>query len=134
MTSPKSTIPLSLPISSLLPPQSSAPNDGLPIPLSLLGPLPPTTPIHLALNHLYLSSLPEFETGSQSVRSSESIKRNRERVLIITGPKEEYASNVEVEDEDYMRERGGDYGILDRLRRVDIRYATLLSCLYHCNS
>jgi len=39
-----------------------------------------------------------------------------------------------VEDEDYMRERGGDYGILDRLRRVDIRYATLLSCLYHCIS
>ena len=134
MTSPKSTIPLSLPISSLLPPQSSAPNDGLPIPLSLLGPLPPTTPIHLALNHLYLSSLPEFETGSQPTRSIESPRRSRERVLIITGPKGEYASSVEVEDEDYMRERGGDYGILDRLRRVDIRYATLLSCLYHCDS
>lgn len=110
--------PLALPVSSLLPPQSSAPNDILPIPLSLLGPLPPTTPIHLALNHLYLSSLPEFDSDTQPEART---RRNRERVLIITGPKEDYANSIEEDDEDYMRDRGGDYGILDRLRRVDVR-------------
>ena len=43
-------------------------------------------------------------------------------MLIVTGPKEELASSIDVDDEDYTRERGGDYGVLDRLRRVDIRY------------
>jgi hypothetical protein len=111
--------PLALPISALLPPQTTAPNDILPIPLSLLGPLPPTTPIHLALNHLYLSSLPEFDFGNAP--QGPSRRRNRDRVLIITGPREDFAGSIDVDDEDYVRERGGDYGILDRLRRVDIR-------------
>jgi hypothetical protein len=112
--------PLALPISALLPPQSTSPNDILPIPLSLLGPLPPTTPIHLALNHLYLSSLPEFESVVVPLQGTS--RRNRDRVLVITGPKEDFASSIDVDDEDYIRERGGAYGILDRLRRVDIRY------------
>ena len=112
--------PLALPISALLPPQTTAPNNILPIPLSLLGPLPPTTPIHLALNHLFLSSLPEFESVTASLQKT-SRRRNRDRVLIITGPKEDFGSSIDVDDEDYIRERGGDYGILDRLRRVDIR-------------
>jgi hypothetical protein len=111
--------PLALPVSSLLPPQTAAPNDVLPIPLSLLGPLPPTTPIHLALNHLYLSSLPEFEFDPPPEGLSR--RRSRDRVLIITGPKEEFGSSIDVDDEDHIRERGGDYGTLDRLRRVDIR-------------
>jgi hypothetical protein len=111
--------PLALPISALLPSQSNSPNETLPIPLSLLGPLPPTTPIHLALNHLYLSALPEFESGPVIQGTS---RRNRDRVLVITGPKEDFASSIDVDDEDYIRETGGDYGILDRLRRVDIRY------------
>jgi hypothetical protein len=110
---------LALPISALLPPQTTAPNDILPIPLSLLGPLPPTTPIHLALNHLYLSSLPEFESGAAPLHGTS--RRNRDRVLVITGPREDFAGSIDVDDEDYIRERGGDYGILDRLRRVDIR-------------
>lgn len=112
--------PLALPISALLPPQTTSPNDILPIPLSLLGPLPPTTPIHLALNHLYLSSLPEFEAGPESLQDT-SRRNNRDRVLIITGSREEFASSIDVDEEDYIRERGGDYGIIDRLRRVDIR-------------
>jgi hypothetical protein len=111
--------PLSLPISALLPPQTTAPSEILPIPLSLLGPLPPTTPIHLALNHLYLSSLPEFDFGNAP--QGPSRRRNRDRVLIVTGPREDFGSSIDVDDEDYIRERGGDYGILDRLRRVDIR-------------
>jgi hypothetical protein len=112
--------PLALPISALLPSQSNAPNETLPIPLSLLGPLPPTTPIHLALNHLYLSSLPEFESVVAPLQGTS--RRNRDRVLVITGLKEDFASSIDVDDEDYIRETGGDYGILDRLRRVDIRY------------
>jgi hypothetical protein len=111
--------PPALPISALLPPQPTAPNNILPIPLSLLGPLPPTTPIHLALNHLYLSSLPEFDFGNAP--QGPSRRRNRDRVLIVTGPREDFGSSIDVDDEDYIRERGGDYGILDRLRRVDIR-------------
>jgi hypothetical protein len=122
--------PLAIPLAALLPPQTTAPNDILPMPLSLLGPLPPTTPIYLALNHLYLSSLSEFESVPEAPgSSSRSSKRDRERVLIITGPKEEYANSIEVDDEDYIRERGGDYTILDRLRRVDIRYVLISSYL-----
>ena len=41
--------------------------------------------------------------------------------MIITGSREEFASSIDVDDEDYIRERGGDYRILDRLRRVDMR-------------
>jgi hypothetical protein len=111
--------PLALPISALLARQPTAPNNILPIPFSLLGPLPPTTPIHLALNHLYLSSLPEFESGPVPLHGTS--RRNRDRVLIVTGPREDFAGSIDVDDEDYIRERGGDYGILDRLRRVDIR-------------
>jgi hypothetical protein len=119
MTNPSPAGPLALPLSALLPPQSTAPNDVLPTPLALLGPLPPTTPIHLALNYLYLSSLPEFDSSTPA--QPQLGVRNREKVLIITGPKEDYANAIEEEDEDYIRDRGGDYEILDRLKRVDIR-------------
>jgi hypothetical protein len=119
-------------ISSLLPPQAESPQDLLPTPLALLGPLPPTTPIHLALNHLYLASLPEFESRlSPAHTHSEPVKKNRKhRVLVITGPKEEYAGTVEEDDEDWIRERGGDYDVLDRLKRVDIRYVLSRSPTY----
>jgi hypothetical protein len=50
------------------------------------------------------------------------MKNKRDRVLVITGPKEEYVGTVEEEDEDWIRERGGDYDVLDRLKRVDMRY------------
>jgi hypothetical protein len=122
MTHPAKASSIAIPLAAILPPQTTSPNDILPTPLALLGPLPPTTPIHLALNHLYLSSIPEFESGPPSQGlSSSTASKSRERVLIITGPKEEYASSVEVEDEDYIRERGGDYTVLNRLKRVDIR-------------
>lgn len=116
--------PLALPVSALLAPQSAPPHDILPIPLALLGPLPPTTPIHLALNYLYLCSLPEF--GADDNEGSQRNTRHRDKVLIITGPKEDYANAIEEEDEDYMRDRGGEYEILDRLKRVDIRYVCCL--------
>jgi hypothetical protein len=119
MTNTNPSTPLALPLSALLPPQATAPNDILPTPLALLGPLPPTTPIHLALNYLYLSSIPEFDSAT-TARPQRTV-RNREKVLIITGPKEDYANTVEEEDEDHIRNKGGDYEILDRLKRVDIR-------------
>jgi len=64
--------------------------------------------------------LPEFEAGPEPLQGT-SRRRHRDRVLVITGSREEFASSIDVDDEDYIRERGGDYGILDRLRRVDIR-------------
>jgi len=64
--------------------------------------------------------LPEFEAGPKPLQGP-TRRRNRDSVLIITGSREEFASSIDVDDEDYTRERGGDYGILDRLRRVDIR-------------
>jgi hypothetical protein len=122
MTSQISGTSLSLPLSALLAPGTDAPADALPTPLALLGPLPPTTPIHLALNYLYLSSIPDF-TSKPNDNDAGPSRRSRDRVLVITGPREEYGNSVEVDDEDYIRERGGDYTILDRLRRVDIRLA-----------
>jgi len=65
--------------------------------------------------------LPEFEAGPEPLQDTSRRRRSRDRVLIITGSREEFASSIDVDDEDYIRERGGDYGILDRLRRVDIR-------------
>jgi len=64
--------------------------------------------------------LPEFESGSTLLEHPR--RSSRDRVLIVTGPKEDYANSIEEDDEDYIRERGGDYTTLDRLRRVDIRY------------
>lgn len=125
MTNTAQPAPLALPVSALLAPQSAAPHDILPTPLALLGPLPPTTPIHLALNYLYLCSLLEF--GADDNEESRRNIRHRDKVLIITGPKEDYANAIEEEDEDHLRDRGGDYEILDRLKRVDIRYV----CCFH---
>lgn len=41
-------------------------------------------------------------------------------MLIVTGPKTAFAQEMEEEDEDWFRERGGDYGVLNRLSRVDM--------------
>lgn len=82
--------------------------------------------MHLALNHLYLSSLPTFGSRENDAGPSKS---TRDRVLVITGPRDEFANSVEVDDEDYIRERGGDYTILDRLRKVDIRFVHAIPLL-----
>lgn len=137
--------PTYLPISALLPPSRephSAPHRPLPSPsAAILGPLPPTTPLSLALNWLALSDLPEYEStvrldndagpsrhqaGPVGVAAteggkSERRKRRPERVLIVTGRKDEFYQVLQDDDEDWMRDHGSDYTVLDRLKRVDIR-------------
>lgn len=130
MTFPRRPLPISLPTASLLPPgEITPPESSLPTSLALLGPLPPTTPFHLALNYLYLSDLPDFDTSTSgfeaSSSSSSSTSKGRERVLVITGPEEGFVHAIDEDDEDYLRDRGGDYSILDRLKRVDIRSVKL---------
>ncbi len=48
-------------------------------------------------------------------------QRSRERVLIITGSKDGWHDAIEEDDEDWLRDHGGDYSVLNRLRRVDLR-------------
>lgn len=53
-----------IPLSALLAPQNThtRPHSLLPSPsAAILGPLPPTTPLHLVLNYIALSDLPEYE-------------------------------------------------------------------------
>lgn len=107
-------LPIPLPLSSLLAHQQGSPTDALSSSLAILGPLPPTTPIHLALNYLYLSDLPDFGSGS--------LPSAPRRTLIITTSKADYYAAVREDDEDHTRDRGGDYTVLERLRRVDVRY------------
>jgi hypothetical protein len=151
MMSPIASSSISLPISALLAPHSQpslSPNLHLPSPsTTILGPLPLTTPLHLALNWLALSDLPEYEstlsalksadkpeipttsdTGARSevksVGESGGRKRKRlkpERVLLITGRKDEMYQSLQDDDEDWMRDHGSDYSVLERLKRVDIR-------------
>lgn len=133
MTYSARSLPIPLPTSSLLPPGDFSPTESLPSSLAVLGPLPPTTPLHLALNYLYLSDLPDFETSSTSINaaagpssaSGSSPIKEKETVLVITGPEEGFVRAVEDDDEDYSRDRGGDYTMLERLRRVDIRSVIL---------
>lgn len=107
----------------------------------MLGPLPPTTPLHLALNWIALSDLPEYtEEGSAGQdhngqgmvrvssadgggpeRPTRTTRRQEGRVLVITGSKDEYHRNLEEDDEDWMRLHGAEYGVLASLKRVDMR-------------
>lgn len=82
-----------------------------------MGPLPPTSALHVALNWLALSDLPEYESADEPGPS-----KPRGRVLIITGPKAGFGDAIEGDDEDWLRDHGGDYGVLHRLKRVAIRY------------
>ncbi|CAD6572740.1 MAG: hypothetical protein TREMPRED_000615 [Tremellales sp. Tagirdzhanova-0007] len=110
---------LPIPLSALFPPSTiPGPSRFLSSPsAALLGPLPPTSALHLALNWLALSDLPEYEEASTK-RSSKSFAR----VLIITGPKDGFVGPIEEDDEDWLRDHGADYGIQHRLQRVDVRY------------
>nr|XP_018263094.1 uncharacterized protein I303_04585 [Kwoniella dejecticola CBS 10117]OBR85252.1 hypothetical protein I303_04585 [Kwoniella dejecticola CBS 10117] len=175
--------PLPIPISSLLVSTSPTPssfasvststNVSSPASISYLspstyivGPLPPTSPLHLALNYLGLADhLPysplnaprhaqeavgELAKGKGKGKGKERAAENtsqannqvaetttndgngtkqlsreiraRERVLIITGPKGEYADKIQEEDEDVFRSISGEWETLKMLKRVDIRY------------
>ena len=112
----RSDPPLRIPISALLPPPKTALPDSatapLPSPAVILGPLPSTSPLHLALNYLSLADIPDFASAGPS---------SHERALIITGSKKVWQQALEEEDEDWTRDHGGDYGVLHRLKRIDVR-------------
>lgn len=149
-------LPVPVTISSLLAPQYPAgPLESLPTPsAAVLGPLPPTTPLHLALNWLALTDLPEYQPDVTSqavpalggssrayprgaegdpgghgskvrgVESSAAVEKARTagaRAMVITGSKEGYYKSLEEEDEDWMRDHGGDYEVLRGLNRIDMR-------------
>lgn len=121
MTYPTRPLSIPIPLSALLPPCDISPSEALPSSLAVLGPLPPTTPIHLALDYLYLSDLPDFAASGSTETPRKAQSRNKERVLVITTDQDDFVSSVEEDDEDWLRDNGGDYTILDRLRRIDIR-------------
>ena len=106
-------------VSALLPPPCTL-ADTLPSPsCAILGPLPSTTPFHLALNHLYLADLPEYSEEGEGSGPHET-------ALIITGTRASLATAIEEDDEDWMRERSGSYGVHHRLRRVHMRWGLLV--------
>jgi hypothetical protein len=137
---------LAIPISALLAPQPprSQPHDLLPSPsVAILGPLPPTSALHLVLNYIALSDLPDYEHGhaggSSSKEGANAAERHRDasnpvnpasiskknapaRALIITGNKDALYHALQDEDEDWMREHAGEYGVMSRLKRCDIRW------------
>lgn len=117
--------PIPIPISALLPPsRESGPSKPLPFPSAAVqGPLPPTSAIHLALNWLAVSDLPEYT----AVDAEQSFSKHLATALIITGSKAGFADSIEEDDEDWLRYHAGDYGVLYRLKRVDIRQVIPLS-------
>lgn len=121
MTRPSSPLTRAIPTAALLPRSPHAPACSFPSPTAaLLGPLPPTAPLHLALNHLLLT-----DDAARFI----SVASPYERVLVITGHADELRTELEEEDEDWLRLNGGKYGVLDRLKRVEMRWAHYLcSC------
>ena len=120
--------PLALPISSLLPPSTNAnsvdPLEPLPFPYaSLLGPLPPTSPLHLALSYLGLADLPEYRPsvfGDANATLDDAIPRAAARSIIINCSST-WSGDMEEDDEGWLRDHGAEYGIMEQLSRVDIR-------------
>lgn len=68
----------------------------------------------MALNYLLVTDSEAALEGSSKVF---------ETVLIVTGHADELRTEIEEEDEDWLRLNGGKYGMLDRLRRIDMRSA-----------
>lgn len=120
-----SSLPVAIPLRALLPDDpahtSSSPPTTLLPPLSaVLGPLPPTSPIHLALDFLESSELDEFDSSSDN--GGNQVVRRGETVLVVTGPKASWGQEIEAEDEDDLRDKGGRYGTLRHLRKIQTRY------------
>jgi hypothetical protein len=46
-------------------------------------------------------------------------------VLVVTGPKASWGQEIEAEDEDDLRDKGGRYGTLRHLRKIQTRYWTI---------
>ncbi|ODN82162.1 hypothetical protein L202_02456 [Cryptococcus amylolentus CBS 6039] len=126
--------PHALPLFALLPPSPSAPGPShpLPSPAYIIGPLPPTTPLHLALNHLAFEdsqarapsppapSRKGKEKATASLPSEPIVAPSR--VLILTGTKGDFQDCIERENERWIRDYGGIFDVMHRLKRVDMRY------------
>lgn len=134
--------PLHLPLSSIIPP--SGPNPGpphtLPVPSYILGPLPPTSPLHLALRYLDLADDATREDCASNARhgsnsqgsNSQNMTRGEHdgkgalntptRVLLVTGPKAAFQDAIESEDERWFREHGGWMSVIQKLKRIDMRF------------
>ncbi|ORX36659.1 hypothetical protein BD324DRAFT_651145 [Kockovaella imperatae] len=120
--------PIALPISALLPSSANAPPDPLPFPhAAILGPLPPTAALHLALEYLALAEIPAYdgqqwrENGDDCTSEASYAASAPARALIINCAKT-WAEDIEEEDEDWLRDHGAEYGVLDMLSRVDMRF------------
>ncbi|WVQ72404.1 hypothetical protein IAR50_001956 [Cryptococcus sp. DSM 104548] len=123
-----------LPLAALLPPFPSAPGPSypLPSPAYIIGPLPPTTPLHLALNHLAQvddqACVPSAPTPSRKGKEKAIETLPKEpitapsRVLILTGAKGGFQDCIENENEQWIREHGGMFDVIHKLKRVDMRY------------
>nr|ODN88325.1 hypothetical protein L203_02938 [Cryptococcus depauperatus CBS 7841] len=113
-----------LSLSSILPPSASpGPTKPLDSPLQILGPLPPTAPLHLALDYIasqdrWQSSYgldrsalrPTAVTTDSNRLGAETVKTTK--ALVITGNKRQYQYSIEHEDEDWMRSHGGSFALL----------------------
>ena len=127
-----------IPLSALLPPSPASPLLTLSSPSNaILGPLPPTTPLHLALNYISLTDLPGYTHWSDQTTPQDDsyvypdkvpapVAAPGERVTVITGPRSEWQVDLEEEDEDWMREHGGGQSLITTLKRVDTRYTLSL--------
>jgi hypothetical protein len=123
MTFPAETRSHRIPISSILSPQKDAsPRYILPSSAAILGPLPPSSPIHLALQ--YIAS---HDAESGEVHAVPSAEKTT--TLMITGPRSNVHDSLGDEDEEWLREHGGDYGVLNRANRINIKWATSWCCL-----
>ncbi|KAL7421830.1 hypothetical protein Q5752_003601 [Cryptotrichosporon argae] len=120
-----------LPLSALLAPLSAGPPTPFPAAAALLGPLAPSCPLHLALGYLESTELDDFEPSfgadrkgkGRAVNTKEGPKTKRpDRVVVVTGKREDWHTAIEDEDEDWLRDHGAKYDVLSRLRRVDVKY------------
>ncbi|KAE8537814.1 hypothetical protein D1P53_005870 [Cryptococcus gattii VGV] len=127
-----------LPLSSILPPSSSNPGPPhtLPVPNYILGPLPSTSPLHLALHYLDLAddSTRECASGARHDNDGQNMTEDEHdgkgalntptRVLLVTGPKAAFQDAIESEDEGWFREHGGWMSVIQKLKRIDMRFCS----------
>lgn len=124
-----------LPLSSIIPPSTSnpGPSHTVPVPNYILGPLPPTSPLHLALHYLDLAddATRECASGARHDNEGQNITEDEHdgkgalntptRVLLVTGPKAAFQDAIESEDERWFREHGGWMSVIQKLKRIDMR-------------
>ncbi|WVQ82152.1 hypothetical protein IAT38_004280 [Cryptococcus sp. DSM 104549] len=133
---------ITIPLSSLLPPSSTHAGPSRPLlsPAYILGPLPSTSPLHLALGFLSSSDPSSRDPGgiypvtpaskgkqkednAPAAKESDAARRGAPaRVLVIAGGKGEFQDRIAEEDEAWFRNHGGHYEVVRKLKRVDMRY------------